>query len=206
MAIFPPRTWLCLGIGAPPVAGGHTHRNDAAIPLRRLRLGLIVGVLLVALAGCGSQAAAPSNSGSPAATAPGTSSTSLAKTKFVLHAGLAFGAFHRYIYRPFRAGRLGGNPLTHKLAYLKAGLAGLFAYHEMRLALVDARSSPLLRRLLAPIAALSATLQSLATRLKDGHADSTAIGGAQSSVNRIGSQAAAAGQSVHDLSTPSLGL
>jgi hypothetical protein len=27
--------------------------------------------------------------------------------KFVLHAGLAFGAFHRYIYKPFKAGAPG---------------------------------------------------------------------------------------------------
>jgi len=39
----------------------------------------------------------------------------LAKTKFVLHAGLAFGAFHRYIYEPFRSGAF-TSPLHHGLS------------------------------------------------------------------------------------------
>jgi hypothetical protein len=35
---------------------------------------------------------------------PTSNTKSFAKTKFVLHAGLAFGAFHRYLYKPYQAG------------------------------------------------------------------------------------------------------
>jgi hypothetical protein len=54
------------------------------------------------------------------------------KTKFALHAGLAFGAFHHFIYGPFKAGGLHGvAPLA------KAGAAGLFTVHELKLAKAD---------------------------------------------------------------------
>ncbi len=107
-------------------------------------IGLLVVMLALAAAGCGS-----STSSSPSGAAGGSSGgtathhVTLAKTKFVLHAGLAFGAFHHFIYKPFKAGGL------HGFGLIKAGLAGLFAYHEIKLALLDAQSSPLLSRLLS---------------------------------------------------------
>ena len=66
-----------------------------------------------------------------------------AKTKFLLHAGLAFGAFHRYIYKPFRAGVF-SHPFLHKLSLIKAGLAVLFINHELRIAAIDVRAQPAL--------------------------------------------------------------
>lgn len=72
-----------------------------------------------------------------------------ARTKFLLHAGLAFGAFHRYIYKPFLSGGF-TPPLRHKLAIVKAGAAALFAYHEIKIALIDAQSSALLSKLVSP--------------------------------------------------------
>lgn len=64
-----------------------------------------------------------------------------AKTKFLLHAGLAFGAFHRYIYKPFKNG--GFTPVSsHKLAIVKAGAAGLFAYHEIKISEHRRRKRP----------------------------------------------------------------
>ena len=63
-----------------------------------------------------------------------------AKTKFVLHAGLAFGAFHRWIYKPFKAGEL-SHPFRHKLVFVKALAAGAFVLHEVKLAREDAAHS-----------------------------------------------------------------
>jgi hypothetical protein len=117
-------------------------------------------VLTLGLGACGSSSSTSSTSGSTQGT------TSFAKTKFVLHAGLAFGAFHHFIYKPYKAGNLtSGGLLNHKLALVKAGLAGAFAYHEVKLALVDAKSSPLLSRLLSPLTALSNRFQALGTQL-----------------------------------------
>jgi hypothetical protein len=154
-----------------------------------LALSLAEGV-----AGCGSSRSSGSS----------TPHVHFAKTKFLLHAGLAFGAFHRYIYKPFRAG--GFTPVSsHKLAIVKAGAAGLFAYHEIKIALVDAQSSPTLSKLVSPLTALESKMSSLGSGLKSGKLDGSAISNANSSVSSIGSQSASSGASIKDLATPSLG-
>jgi hypothetical protein len=147
-------------------------------------------------AGCGSSSSSSSGSGDP--------HVHFAKTKFLLHAGLAFGAFHRYIYKPYKAG--GFTPVSsHKLAIVKAGAAGLFAYHEIKTALVDARSSSTLSKLVSPLTALEAKMSSLGSGLNSGKLDGSAISNANSSVSSIGSQSASSGASIKNLATPALG-
>jgi hypothetical protein len=155
-------------------------------------------VLTLGLSACGSSSSTSSTSGSTQGT------TSFAKTKFVLHAGLAFGAFHHFIYKPYKAGNLtSGGLLNHKLALVKAGLAGAFAYHEVKLALVDAKSSPLLSRLLSPLTALSNRFQALGTQLKAGNLDASAIEGANTQTGVTSAAAQAAGQPISE-ATPSV--
>ncbi len=106
----------------------------------RMTLKAAVLTLLTAFvllgAGCGSKSS--SSGSSPSGSNGGQSSSSqppkkvrFAKTKFVFHAGLAFGAFHRYIYKPFRAGSF-SRPLSHKKALLKAAVAALFVATRSR--------------------------------------------------------------------------
>ena len=171
---------------------------------RLIALALIATTALVG-AGCGSKASTNSDTSGNAPAPQTATTTHFAKTKFVLHAGLAFGAFHRYIYKPFKAGKFGGGLLHHKLATAKAALAAAFAYHEVKLALADARSSKILSTLLAPILALQAKLSSLTSRLKHGSADPAAIQSAQSATDTIAAGSARAGQPVSDLPTPQLG-
>ena len=156
---------------------------------------MLAGSLALGLTGCGSSS---SSSGG------GTTHVHFAKTKFLLHTGLAFGAFHRYIYKPYRAGEF-TPPSSHKLAIVKAGAAGLFAYHEIKIALVDAQSSHTLSKLVSPITALETRLHSLGTGLHGGKLDGAGIGQANSAVSSLGSQSASSGASVKDLATPSLG-
>jgi hypothetical protein len=153
----------------------------------------VVGVLALAVVGCGSSNSSSSSSASAAAST--TATTHLAKTKFVLHAGLAFGAFHRWIYKPAKAGDL-SHPLEHKLTTVKAALAAAFVYHELKLALADAQSSPTLSKLVAPITALQNKLHSLAGSVKSGGASQSDVDGLDSTISSIKSQAAAAGQPI----------
>ncbi len=168
---------------------------------RLLALVLLVLALAVPIAGCGSSSSSSSaaGGGSSVSSASGSSTAhvTLAKTKFVLHAGLAFGAFHRYIYRPVRAGDL-HHPFSHKLALIKAGIAATFVYHELKLALHDAQSSPTLSKLVSPITALQAKFAGLGGQLRSGQADPTTITQANGQIASIHSQAAAAGQPVTD--------
>jgi hypothetical protein len=169
---------------------------------RRLAAVALVLLVVLAAAGCGSSNSSTTSGG-------GGSSTSsrpkihFAKTKFVLHAGLAFGAFHRYIYKPLRSGTLKGSSAGHKaVVATKAGLAGLFAYHELKIALQDARADPALSRLVAPLDALAARLQSVGASLKRGNVDAAGIQAANGQVAGLAQQSARAGATVRDIKPP----
>jgi hypothetical protein len=157
-------------------------------------LALLGVLLLVGLVGCGSSSSPTSSASAPAA-ASTTSTTQFAKTKFVLHAGLAFGAFHRWIYKPAKAGTL-RHPFEHPLTAAKAALAGAFVYHELKLALADAQASPTLSKVVAPITALQDKIQSLAGSVKSGGASPADAAGLDSAISSIKDQAAAAGQPI----------
>lgn len=160
--------------------------------MRALTAMLVVLALL--FAGCGSKSSSStgaSGGGAVQATAP-AKTIHFAKTKFLLHAGLAFGAFHRYLYKPFKAGAF-SHPLQHKLALLKAAAAALFVVHEVRIAREDAQASALLRKLFSPLTALAATVTGLAAGLKGGHADAATITSANGAVDSIKTAASSAG-------------
>ena len=159
--------------------------------LRRVALLLAVVGCIAALgvAGCGS-------SNSSSSTTPSTT-THFAKTKFVFHAGLAFGAFHHFIYNPYRAGNL-RHPLSHKLAVAKAALAAAFVYHELKLAANDVKSSKLLSKLFAPITIVAAKIRGLGNPIKSGQDPGPEIAGANSSLASIKSTAASNGQPISD--------
>jgi hypothetical protein len=165
--------------------------NDRA--MRTLTPILLALTLLLATA-CGSSSShSTSASGAAAApTAAPTKTIHFAKTKFLLHAGLAFGAFHRYVYKPFKAGAF-SHPLQHKLALAKAAAAALFVVHEVRKAREDAQASALLRKLLSPLTAVAGTMAGLAAGLKAGHADPASLASANGAVESIKGAASSAG-------------
>ncbi len=153
------------------------------------RGGVLVLLLVAALAlsACGSSHS--SSSASSGAT------THFAKSKFVLHAGLAFGAFHRWIYKPYRAGVL-GHPLLHKLAFIKALAAGAFVIHEVKLARADAAQSRLLRHVVLPLTALGSSVALIHTALSHHQVDSGQITTANSAISSASSASSAAGQPI----------
>jgi hypothetical protein len=172
----------------------------------RYRISLIaaVSVLLLAVAGCGSSSSSSSSSAPATATGSASSATStvkLAKTKFVLHAGLAFGAFHRWIYKPAKAGTL-SHPFEHPLTAAKAALAAAFVYHELKLALADAQADPTLSKLVAPITDLQNRIRGLSGSVKSSGANAADATNLDGLVSSIKSQAAGAGQSITE-QTPS---
>ena len=98
-------------------------------------------LLLVALAGCGGQTAqSPASSGSSARASTVVAACSqvgtkhLAKTRFLLHAGLAIGAFRHFVYVPFKAGKFKSGAPGRIKSMAVAGAAALFAYHELKVA------------------------------------------------------------------------
>ncbi|HEY4897566.1 MAG TPA: hypothetical protein VII01_15960 [Solirubrobacteraceae bacterium] len=133
-------------------------------------LSVVLVVFALALAGCGSSSSSSSNStgaSSTAAQSSGSGTTHLATVRFVAHAGLAFGAFHRYIYKPLLAGDFKGL-LRHKLAVVKATAAAAFIYHELKLASADTHSSAALKSLVKPLNVLTTGFAAALAKLKAG--------------------------------------
>ncbi|MBV9416841.1 MAG: hypothetical protein JO363_17795 [Solirubrobacterales bacterium] len=171
-----------------------------------LNLVAVLSVLAFALVGCGSSKSSASSASAPATATSATnttantatsttSTTKFAKTKFVLHAGLAFGAFHRWIYKPAKAGEL-THPLQHKLTTVKAALAAAFVYHQLKLALADAQADPTLSHLVAPITDLQNKFHDLTGRVKSGGVSADDAGGLDGAISSIKSQAQGAGQPI----------
>lgn len=170
--------------------------------LHRRRLVVLLCLVPLALfaAGCGSSSSSPTASGGASTANVGH----LPTAKFVLHAGLAFGAFHHFIYEPWKNGDFSGGLFKHKLTTIKAGLAGLFAYHELKLAYQDAKASPTLRHLTAPLNALADRLKSIGSSAKSGNLDTSSLDSANGSISSLLSQAKKAGAPVSE-QTPSAG-
>ena len=160
-------------------------------------LAMVGCAAVLALAGCGSGSSTSSSAGSATSSAAATSSTSLPTAKFVLHAGLAFGAFHHWIYNPIKAGAL-KHPFSHKLALIKAGLAALFVTHELRLAVADAKASKVLRPVVAPLTAAADKLAGLKSSIVGGSVSPSTLDGVNSQLSQAGQSATSAGQSIKE--------
>jgi len=156
---------------------------------------VLVLVCVLLMAGCGGKSGSSSSSAGPGGTT--TTQTHFAKTKFVLHAGLAFGLFHHYIYKPFKAGDF-SHPLRHKLAILDAVLAAKFIEHEVTLARQDARSSKLLSKVVLPLTGVVGTMVAIRALVLHHSSPASAVNGAQSSISTVEGDSSAAGQPIRE--------
>lgn len=117
-------------------------------------------------------------------TCPAQATTSFAKTKFVAHSGLAFGAFHRWLWKPFQAGTFKKGANGRITAFVKGGLAALFVKREVRLAATDVQADPTLcKAIIAPLDKLGDTVQAAFDKLKGG--DASGITDLNSSIGSI---------------------
>ena len=83
---------------------------------------LVLVVFAGSLAGCGTKTVTQTGANG-AVTTRTVPNVHFAKTKFVLHMGLAFGAFHRYVYKPWKSGSFSSGAKGRVKAILKAGTA-----------------------------------------------------------------------------------
>jgi hypothetical protein len=177
---------------APPRVGSGLMR-------RHLSLLLVLAVAFAsagALAACGTKTVTDTgaNGQTTVKTVP---NVHFAKTKFLLHTGLAFGAFHRYIYKPFKSGGFKGGAPGQKAAIAKAAATALFVYHELKQADDAAQSSDILRTKVAePLAAALAKVKDLPALLKGGSFG--AIGGVSKLFDTLKTAAGAAGANISD--------
>lgn len=186
---------------------------------RACRMLVLLLVPLVVLVGCGghpSSGAAGQDSDTPADPAqtstdaqpidqscPTSNTISFAKTKFVLHSGLAFGAFHRYLYKPYKANAFSKGTPGRFTAMVKGGLAALFVKREIRLASEDVKANPTLcKAIAAPLAKIGNTVQSAFDRLKSG--DASGLDDVNSMVSTVEGTSAKDGVQIAENENPDL--
>jgi hypothetical protein len=153
-------------------------------------------VLALTLAGCGSKSQTTGSTSTAACQQVG--SVSFDKTKFLLHAGLAFGAFHHFIYNPYRSGSFRRGARGRVGTTVKAGLAGLFTVHELKLVKQDAESSPTLCHLVAPLDEASNSLTGMQSSLRSGNVTGHNLNGVNGDLDSVGQTAQQAGMPITD--------
>jgi hypothetical protein len=156
---------------------------------------LLAAVAVAALAACGTTSTTTT-------TASGQVKVSchvpLARTKFVLHAGIAVGAFHRYVIKPYRAGAFKQGAPDRRKALLKAGASALLAYHELKVAAHDANcDGPALKKLAHPLSEALTALSSLRSAIGTGNL--AGIAGAGALLDTVIAKASANGVQLKDV-------
>ncbi|HEX8919477.1 MAG TPA: hypothetical protein VF898_13305 [Chloroflexota bacterium] len=139
---------------------------------RLVILGLVAALLAGVLSPTFSStvSAAPQQSHA-AAVSTHSHSQAFDKTRFVLHLAVAAFLIH-YIYKKYKEGKLGR---FHIFTDIKAALAALLAYHEIKVAydIAKSSSSKTLQLLVSPIGKVTAAINTVATKVK--HGDTSAI-------------------------------
>ena len=134
---------------------------------------------------------------------PTSNTIAFAKTKFVAHTGLAFGAFHRYLYKPFQAGTFNKGASGRIAAFIKGGLAALFVKREIRLASEDVKANPTLcKAIAAPLGKIGDTVQAAFDKLKTG--DASGITSANSLISSVEGTSAKDGDPITENDNPDL--
>ncbi|WP_405147768.1 hypothetical protein OG589_08825 [Sphaerisporangium sp. NBC_01403] len=113
-----------------------------------------------------------------------------AKTRFALHAGLALGAFHRYIYKPLRSGGFNAGAEKRKRTFVKAAVAGVFALHELKVAKGFAVANPTLCK---AVEGVSSKFTSLTDKLKGGTATEADLDTSKASMDGLQKNASKTG-------------
>ncbi|ANP54727.1 hypothetical protein J2Z21_001635 [Streptomyces griseochromogenes] len=176
-----------------------------AIPIRRLTVALILCCALLAGSTAYGSSEKTGTKGTVQMVAVGAATPSpttsaerqkFAKARFVANAALAAGATYQWIVKPWKEGKFKKGAHGRKLALVKAGLAGTFAYNRLKAAVRNAQGDPQLSKALAPLTAGIDALKSLPAKLRGG--DVAAAGTFEDLINKVKDAGQSAGAPVKD--------
>jgi hypothetical protein len=167
-------------------------------------LGLLAALLLAVVSpSCAGRtsAAAPAV---PGATSGQTHAAFLDKTRFLLHAGAGFYAFHHFVWARYKNGGFSASDPHRKSNIVKAALALLFAYHEFKVSynIANKSNSRTLHALVAPLNKLGGSVNTVYTKLKGGQYSDTDIQSLNDNINSFGKVSASDGMTIKDRAVP----
>jgi hypothetical protein len=125
-------------------------------------------------------------------------SAHLPKTRFLLHAGLAFGAFHRYILKALQNGGFTAAAGSRTKTFVKAALAGAFVVREIIQMDKFANADKTLCKIVPNIDGVNTALSGLIAKLKGSTATATDLTSVSSTFDSLQSQAGSLGATIKD--------
>lgn len=129
-----------------------------------------------------------------------SSSAILDKTRFVAHLGVAYYAFHHWVWQPYKAGGFAKGSAGQVGHLAKAGLALAFAAHEVNVSEKIARNSrdPLLQKLDAELVKLQGSFTNIGAKMKNGQFSEADVQALNDATTSIGQTSAAGGRPIQD--------
>jgi hypothetical protein len=177
-------------------------------------------VLLVFTTACSTESSSATSAatsagavGVPASASAGTAcpthnTRSFAKTRFVLDAGLAAGAFKKWIYTPYEHGAFKKGANGRVKAIAKAAVAGTFVVNRLLAAKKNAMANPTLCKVaVVPMQKLTNSVKGLVAKSKSGNLNGSDVSASDATFDQFRSVAANAGAAVKEqnASIPGLG-
>jgi hypothetical protein len=156
---------------------------EGALTKRVIAVVMGLVILFGGATACGSsssstQAAAPASQTASSVGAQTASPASCAsvgtrkipKTRLLADLALTYGAFHRYLYKPYRAGAFRKGASGRTKAVIKAGLAGAAIIKLLSNAQKNAEADPTLCKYVPNIDTIKASLSRLTSKIRGGSA------------------------------------
>ena len=179
--------WAARDLGRIGHSAATARIDTGGYSLKRI-LVLILGsvILLSGATACGSSgksssppAAAAGQASSSASSSTGTCAEAgtrkIPKTRLLADLGLTYGAFHRYLYKPYQAGAFHKGADGRTKAIIKAGLASAAIVKLLSNASKNAAADPTLCKYVPNIDNIKGGLAGLADKIKGGTASSSDV-------------------------------
>ena len=147
-----------------------------------LVMGLMIlfgGATACSSSSSSTQAATPASQTASSTASPSTASCASAgtrkipKTRLLADLALTYGAFHRYLYKPYKAGAFHKGADGRVKAIIKAGLATAVIVKLLSNAKENAAADPTLCKYVPSMDNIKASLSTLADKIKGGSATSS---------------------------------
>jgi hypothetical protein len=159
---------------------------------RILALVMVLMIMLGGAAACSSSSSSTQAAATASQTASGTVADSasasaaacasagtrkIPKTRLLADLALTYGAFHRYLYKPYQAGTFSKGAKGRTTAIIKAGLASAAIVKLLSNATQNAAADPTLCKYVPNLDTIKASLASLTSKIKGGSATSGDVNG-----------------------------
>lgn len=129
--------------------------------LRPLALAILTLIVLAGIAGCGKSNASSSGSGTNGTPTTVHKCGFFTRVKIGLHIGVAYVAFKRWIYDPWKRGEFHSGASHRTSRIVKAVIAALVALHEAKVAVRQLRACGAGQAATRALGAVTATLVAL---------------------------------------------